>query len=184
MAGHPGKPAQGPRDHPSVARIQIQCGARWKLTDPVIEGWVNARIAAALVIAPRTVAVHVENILAKLGAGTRALAAARAMGQGLYLPRALLGGPGVSAARVSRVQASRRGPGGVGGAAASAPGGPRIRGLSCRRIASAPGRARSQVELIGRCPAPRHCGRRRTRRPPPPRSATPRSIEVGGQERG
>jgi DNA-binding NarL/FixJ family response regulator len=39
----------------------------------VIEGWVNARIAAALVIAPRTVAVHVENILAKLGAGTRAL---------------------------------------------------------------------------------------------------------------
>jgi FixJ family two-component response regulator len=74
MAGHPGKPAQGPRDHPSVARIQIQCGARWKLTDPVIEGWVNARIAAALVIAPRTVAVHVENILAKPGAGTRALA--------------------------------------------------------------------------------------------------------------
>jgi DNA-binding NarL/FixJ family response regulator len=58
----------------------------------LIEGWTNARIAAALVLAPRTVATHVEHILAKLGAGPRALAAVRGVGQGLYLPRALLGG--------------------------------------------------------------------------------------------
>ncbi|MGH3609789.1 MAG: LuxR C-terminal-related transcriptional regulator [Pseudonocardiaceae bacterium] len=35
----------------------------------LIEGWSNARIAAALVIAPQAVAAHVEHILAKLGAG-------------------------------------------------------------------------------------------------------------------
>jgi DNA-binding CsgD family transcriptional regulator len=57
----------------------------------LIEGWTNARIAAALVIAPRTVATHMENILAKLGAETRALAAVRALGQGLYVPRPLTG---------------------------------------------------------------------------------------------
>ena len=57
----------------------------------LIEGWTNARIAAALVIAPRTVAAHVEHILAKLGAGTRALAAVRALGQGLYVPPGLTG---------------------------------------------------------------------------------------------
>jgi DNA-binding CsgD family transcriptional regulator len=43
------------------------------------------------VVAPRTVAAHVEHILAKLGAGTRALAAVRALGQGLYVPPELTG---------------------------------------------------------------------------------------------
>jgi DNA-binding CsgD family transcriptional regulator len=57
----------------------------------LIEGWTNARIAAALVIAPRTVAAHMEHILAKLGAPNRALAAVRALGQGLYVPCPLLG---------------------------------------------------------------------------------------------
>lgn len=55
----------------------------------LIEGWTNARIAAELVVVPRTVAAHVEHILAKLDAGTRALAAVRALGQGLYVPPGL-----------------------------------------------------------------------------------------------
>jgi DNA-binding CsgD family transcriptional regulator len=57
----------------------------------LIEGWTNARIAAELVVVPRTVAAHVEHILAKLDAGTRALAAVRALGQGLYVPPGLTG---------------------------------------------------------------------------------------------
>jgi DNA-binding NarL/FixJ family response regulator len=52
----------------------------------LIEGWTNARIAAELVVAPRTVAAHLEHILAKLTARTRALAAARAQRDGAYIP--------------------------------------------------------------------------------------------------
>jgi DNA-binding CsgD family transcriptional regulator len=55
----------------------------------LIEGWPNQRIAATLFIAERTVATHVEHILAKLGAPTRASAAVRALQSGLYLPRAV-----------------------------------------------------------------------------------------------
>ena len=57
----------------------------------LVEGWTNARISAALVVAPRTVAAHVEHVLAKMGAGSRALAAVRALGQGLYVPPELTG---------------------------------------------------------------------------------------------
>jgi DNA-binding CsgD family transcriptional regulator len=52
----------------------------------LIEGWPNRAIASALIIAQRTVASHVEHILAKLDAPTRALAAVRAQRSGLYLP--------------------------------------------------------------------------------------------------
>jgi DNA-binding CsgD family transcriptional regulator len=52
----------------------------------LIEGWANQRIAARLFIAERTVATHVEHILAKLGASTRASAAVRALQYGLYVP--------------------------------------------------------------------------------------------------
>jgi DNA-binding CsgD family transcriptional regulator len=52
----------------------------------IIEGWPNRRIAAALFIAERTVAAHVEHILPKLGASTRTLAAVRAFRLGLYVP--------------------------------------------------------------------------------------------------
>lgn len=55
----------------------------------LIEGWGNARIAAALFVAERTVATHVEHILAKLGVASRALAAARALRSGTYIPRAV-----------------------------------------------------------------------------------------------
>jgi DNA-binding CsgD family transcriptional regulator len=55
----------------------------------LVEGWTNARIAAELGVAQRTVAAHLEHVLAKLRAPTRALAAARAHRDGAYIPRPL-----------------------------------------------------------------------------------------------
>jgi DNA-binding CsgD family transcriptional regulator len=55
----------------------------------LIEGWPNQRIAGALFIAGRTVATHVEHILAKLCAPSRTLAAARALRSGAYIPRSV-----------------------------------------------------------------------------------------------
>ena len=55
----------------------------------LIEGWPNPRIATALYISTRTVATHVEHILAKLGAASRTLAAARALRAGAYIPRSV-----------------------------------------------------------------------------------------------
>jgi len=52
----------------------------------IIEGCSNFEIARALVVAPRTVAAHVEHILAKLDAPSRTLAAVRAERAGLYVP--------------------------------------------------------------------------------------------------
>jgi DNA-binding CsgD family transcriptional regulator len=53
----------------------------------LVEGWPNARIAATLVVAERTVATHMEHILAKLQVATRTAAAALALRLGLYIPR-------------------------------------------------------------------------------------------------
>ena len=55
----------------------------------LIEGSSNAAISRALVIAPRTVAAHLEHIMAKLSAQSRTLAAVRAEREGLYVPRQL-----------------------------------------------------------------------------------------------
>src|SRR4051812_46305674 len=52
----------------------------------LIDGCSNQQIARALVVAPRTVAAHLEHILAKLDAPTRTLAAVRAKREGLYVP--------------------------------------------------------------------------------------------------
>jgi DNA-binding CsgD family transcriptional regulator len=52
----------------------------------IVEGCSNQEIARALVVAPRTVAAHLEHILAKLGTPTRTLAAVRAERDGLYVP--------------------------------------------------------------------------------------------------
>jgi DNA-binding CsgD family transcriptional regulator len=52
----------------------------------VIEGRSNQEIARTLVVAPRTVAAHVEHVLVKLQAPTRTLAAVRAEREGLYVP--------------------------------------------------------------------------------------------------
>jgi len=52
----------------------------------LVEGWPNNRIAGTLFITERTVAAHVEHILAKLGVANRTLAAVRALRAGLYVP--------------------------------------------------------------------------------------------------
>jgi DNA-binding NarL/FixJ family response regulator len=52
----------------------------------LVEGCSNQQIARALVVAPRTVAAHLEHVLAKLDAPTRTLAAVRAEREGLYVP--------------------------------------------------------------------------------------------------
>ncbi|QJY44796.1 response regulator transcription factor [Pseudonocardia broussonetiae] len=52
----------------------------------LVEGRSNQEIARTLVVAPRTVASHVEHVLGKLGASTRTLAAVRAEREGLYVP--------------------------------------------------------------------------------------------------
>ena len=60
----------------------------------VIEGYANQEIARALVVAPRTVAAHLEHILVKLKAPSRTLAAVRAERAGLYVPAGTgAGGP-------------------------------------------------------------------------------------------
>lgn len=52
----------------------------------LVEGRTNADIAHVLVVTARTVATHLEHILAKLGATTRTLAAVQAARDGLYIP--------------------------------------------------------------------------------------------------
>jgi DNA-binding CsgD family transcriptional regulator len=54
----------------------------------LVEGCSNQQIARALVVAPRTVAAHLEHVLAKLDAPSRTLAAVRAEREGLYVPPA------------------------------------------------------------------------------------------------
>jgi DNA-binding NarL/FixJ family response regulator len=57
----------------------------------IVEGRSNQEIAARLVVAPRTVAAHLEHILAKLDAPSRTLAAVRAERTGLFVPSAARG---------------------------------------------------------------------------------------------
>jgi DNA-binding CsgD family transcriptional regulator len=52
----------------------------------VVDGCSNQEIARTLVVAPRTVAAHLEHVLVKLDAPTRTLAAVRAEREGLYVP--------------------------------------------------------------------------------------------------
>jgi DNA-binding CsgD family transcriptional regulator len=52
----------------------------------VVDGCSNQEIARTLVVAPRTVAAHIEHLLVKLQAPTRTLAAVRAEREGLYIP--------------------------------------------------------------------------------------------------
>lgn len=52
----------------------------------VIDGCSNQEIARTLVVAPRTVAAHIEHLLVKLDVRTRTAAAARAEREGLYVP--------------------------------------------------------------------------------------------------
>jgi DNA-binding CsgD family transcriptional regulator len=59
----------------------------------VIEGLSNQQIGHALAVTPRTVATHLEHVLAKLDAPTRTLAAVRAERRGLYVPPAAVATP-------------------------------------------------------------------------------------------
>jgi DNA-binding CsgD family transcriptional regulator len=52
----------------------------------LVEGCSNQEIARRLVVAPRTVAAHLEHVLGKLGTPTRTHAAVRAERDGLYVP--------------------------------------------------------------------------------------------------
>jgi DNA-binding NarL/FixJ family response regulator len=52
----------------------------------LVEGRSNQQIAKSLVVAPRTIAAHVEHLLAKLEVPTRTLAAVRAEREGFYVP--------------------------------------------------------------------------------------------------
>jgi len=52
----------------------------------VVDGCSNQEVSHQLVLAPRTVAAHLEHILAKLEAPTRTVAAVRACREGLYVP--------------------------------------------------------------------------------------------------
>jgi DNA-binding CsgD family transcriptional regulator len=55
----------------------------------LVEGWPNARIAAALFVSQSTVTTHVEHILAKLRVPTRAAAGVLALRLGIYIPLSL-----------------------------------------------------------------------------------------------
>ena len=55
----------------------------------LVDGCSNRAIAAEFVVTERTVATHVEHILVKLEASSRAFAAVRAQREGLYVPRSL-----------------------------------------------------------------------------------------------
>jgi DNA-binding CsgD family transcriptional regulator len=52
----------------------------------VIDGCSNQEIAHTLIVAPRTVAAHIEHLLMKLDVSTRTTAAVRAEREGLYVP--------------------------------------------------------------------------------------------------
>jgi DNA-binding CsgD family transcriptional regulator len=54
----------------------------------LVDGCSNQEIARTLVVASRTVAAHIEHLLAKLRVPTRTLAAVRADREGLYVPAA------------------------------------------------------------------------------------------------
>lgn len=54
----------------------------------LVDGHSNQQVAEHLLIAPRTVAAHVEHILHKLDVPTRTLAAVRAEREGCYVPAA------------------------------------------------------------------------------------------------
>src|SRR3954468_18708410 len=59
----------------------------------LVQGWTNPRIAAGLFVAERTVATHLEHILAKVAVPTRAAAAVMALRLGLYIPHQLTAPP-------------------------------------------------------------------------------------------
>jgi DNA-binding CsgD family transcriptional regulator len=74
----------------------------------LVEGWPNRRIATALFITGRTVAAHIEHILAKLGTPTRTLAAVRALRLGHVRAAPAQRHPGIDPHRAGTRQVDRR----------------------------------------------------------------------------
>jgi DNA-binding CsgD family transcriptional regulator len=73
-----------PRNLRGLSPVQLQ------ILGLLLEDWPDARIAAALVLPHPSVADHLQHIQARLGAGTRDVAAMRALREGLYVPAAFL----------------------------------------------------------------------------------------------
>lgn len=71
-------------DLPALTRRELE------VLGLLIVGCHNAQAAQRLAVTQRTIATHIEHILTKLEADTRALAAVRAQRRGLYIPPALL----------------------------------------------------------------------------------------------
>ncbi|WP_231930218.1 LuxR C-terminal-related transcriptional regulator [Friedmanniella luteola] len=83
--------------HLSAIVVLSPCGDLQALTRRELEvlglliaGCHNAEAAQRLAVTQRTIATHIEHILIKLDADTRALAAVRAQRRGLYIPPTLL----------------------------------------------------------------------------------------------
>ena len=83
--------------HLSAVVVLSPCGDLQGLTRRELEvlgvliaGMHNGEAAEYLGVTQRTIATHIEHILTKLDADTRALAAVRAQRRGLYIPPALL----------------------------------------------------------------------------------------------
>lgn len=70
--------------------LQALTGRELEVLGLLIAGCHNAQAALLLAVTRRTIATHIEHILIKLDADTRALAAVRAQRRGLYIPPALL----------------------------------------------------------------------------------------------
>jgi DNA-binding CsgD family transcriptional regulator len=89
---------EGPPSHDLQAVVVLSpCGDVQGLTHRELEvlglliaGRHNAEAAQALGVTHRTIATHIEHVLTKLDADTRALAAVRAQRRGLYIPPRLL----------------------------------------------------------------------------------------------
>ncbi len=75
----PAAPVAPPVDEPSAGTGAGLTAREREVLRLLAEGRTNREIAAALAISPRTVGKHVEGVLAKLGVGTRAAAAAHAL---------------------------------------------------------------------------------------------------------
>ncbi|MCM4082264.1 helix-turn-helix transcriptional regulator [Paractinoplanes hotanensis] len=89
-------PDHAPRDASAIV-VLSPCGDLHGLTRRELEvlglliaGMHNNEAAECLGVTQRTIATHIEHILTRLDAGTRALAAVRAQRRGLYIPPALL----------------------------------------------------------------------------------------------
>ncbi|HXW43248.1 MAG TPA: AAA family ATPase [Streptosporangiaceae bacterium] len=73
--------------------LSVLTGREAEVLKLVAAGHSNREIGAELFIAPKTVSVHVSNILAKLGAASRTEAAAIALGNGIGGPGQRANGP-------------------------------------------------------------------------------------------